>query len=77
MVAIESTPYNIVSVPTRRAQNNVYIEYTIWYDNVAHSTTPSKSNLYSHKECASYEISRCGDGILDAEYNEECDPGSE
>ena len=77
VVAIESTPYNIVSVPTRRAQNNVYIEYTIWYDNVAHSTTPSKSNLYSHKECASYEISRCGDGILDAEYNEECDPGSE
>ena len=76
-VVIESTPYHIVSAPTRRAQNNVYIEYTIWYDNVAHSTTPSRSNLYSHKECASYEISRCGDGILDTDYNEECDPGSE
>jgi hypothetical protein len=74
MVVIESTPYHIVSAPSSRAWNNLYIEYTIRYDYVKHSTTPSKSNLYSHKECAYYEISRCGDGTLDKEYGEECDP---
>jgi hypothetical protein len=68
MVAIESTQYHIVTPPTSRAWNNLYIEYNIWYDYVNHSTTPSKSNLYSHKECAYYEISRCGDGVIDSKY---------
>ena len=76
MKVIESNPYHIVTPPTARAWNNLYIEYTIWYDNVNHSTSPSTGNLYSHKECAYYEISRCGDGILDTEEGEKCDPGS-
>ena len=76
MRVLESNPYHIVTPPTVRAWNNIYIEYTIWYDNVNHSTSPSKNNLYSHKECAYYEISRCGDGILDTEEGEKCGPGS-
>jgi hypothetical protein len=75
MKVLESNPYHIVTPPTARAWNNLYIEYTIRYDYVNHTTTPSKSNLYSHKECAYYEISRCGDGEIDEEYGEECDPG--
>ena len=66
--------YHIVSTPSQRAWNNIYIEYIIWYDNIYHSTTPSNSNLYSHKECAYYEITWCGDGVLDTEDGELCDP---
>ena len=79
MVVIESKlpKYHIYTAPTQRAWDNIYIEYTIWYGNEYKSPAPSKSNLYSHKECAYYEISRCGDGVLDTEYGEECDPGSE
>jgi hypothetical protein len=46
----------------------------IRYDDQYHSTKPSNNNLYSHKECAYYEITRCGDGIIDSEYGEKCDP---
>lgn len=74
---LKSTPYHLVTPPTVRASNNLYIEYIVWYDDVKHTTTPSKSDLYPHKECFNYEISRCGDGVLDTEYGEECDPGSE
>ena len=74
MPVIESTPYHIVSTPITRAWDNIYIEYTIWYDNANHTTTPSKSNLHSHKECVYYEISWCWDGIIDTEYWEICDP---
>jgi hypothetical protein len=77
MIIIESTPYHLVTHPTIRNPNNLYIEYTVRYDNVKYATTPSKSNLYSHKECFRYEISRCGDGTIDSEYGEVCDPGSE
>jgi hypothetical protein len=68
MTIIKSNPYNIITAPTIRASDNIYIEYTIRYDNVPHTTKPSKSNLYSHKECVYYEISRCGDGTLDKDY---------
>ena len=66
--------YHIVSTPTHRAWDNLYIEYVIRYDDQYHSTKPSNNNLYSHKECAYYEITRCGDGIIDSEYGEKCDP---
>ena len=77
MPIIESTPYHLITPPTVRSPNNLYVEYTIWYDNVRHEYIPSQDNLYSHKECFKYEISRCGDGVIDTGYNEVCDPGSE
>ena len=79
MTVIESKlpKYKVVKYPSQRAWDNIYIEYTTWYENEYKSPAPSKSNLYSHKECAYYEITRCGDGILDADYWEECDPWSE
>lgn len=76
MVVMKSNPYKAVYKPTVRAWDNIYLEYTIWYSDVYKKTSPSKSNLYSNKECAYYEISWCGDGTLDTEYWEECDPGS-
>jgi hypothetical protein len=77
MLIIESTPYHLITPPSVRASNNLYIEYTVWYDDVRHEYIPSKDYLYSHKECFKYEISRCGDGVIDTGYNEVCDPGSE
>ena len=76
MVVIESKlpKYHVVNHPTKRAWDNLYIEYTIWYGNEYRFPAPAKSNLYSDKECAYYEISRCGDGVLDKDYGEECDP---
>jgi hypothetical protein len=70
MVVIESKlpKYKVVKYPSKRAWDNIYIEYTTWYENEYISPAPSKSNLYSHKECAYYEITRCGDGVLDADY---------
>ena len=77
MQIIESTPYHLITPPSVRSPNNLYVEYTVWYDNVRHEYIPSRDNLYSHKECFKYEISRCGDGVIDSGYNEVCDPGSE
>lgn len=77
IVVMKSNPYKAIYKPTVRAWDNIYLEYTIWYSDVYKTPIPSKSNLYSSKECAYYEITRCGDGKLDEDYWEECDPGSE
>ena len=75
---IESEPpYQIINHPDVRSKNNLYIEYNIKYSDKAYSSKPDDSKLKTHKECVYYEISRCGDGVLDTEYGEECDPGSE
>ena len=70
MRVIESSPkYKVLDTPDKRARNNLYIEYEIKY-----STTQNGSANKGHKECIYYEISRCGDGVLDTEYDEICDP---
>jgi len=74
---IKSSPlYEIKTHPDVRSKDNLYIEYDIKYADKAYSSKPDDSKLKSHKECVYYEISRCGDGVLDEDYNEECDPGS-
>ena len=80
---IESTPkYYIQDHPDKRSEDNIYIEYNVKYGN---SSTSPESRWKTHKECVFYEISRCGDGIIDTDWvwkesnhkAEECDPGSE
>ena len=66
---VEATSqYSILAVPPTRAYDNLFIKYTLWY-----STDVAWENRYAHSECAYYEITRCGDGVLDADY-ETCDP---
>ena len=80
---IKSTPtYPIYDHPNVRSENNLYVEYNIKYADKAYSTRPDDSKLKSHKECVFYEISRCGDGIVDTNWEwkrsedpaEVCDP---
>jgi hypothetical protein len=63
-------PYQIYSIPVSRSYDNFLIKYTLTY-----STDEAGNNKYTHTECKYYEISRCGDGIIDSDYSEECDPG--
>lgn len=63
------TPYNIYSVPAKRAYNNLLVKYTITY-----SDNAAGNNKRNHVECKYYEISWCGDGVLDRDYGEQCDP---
>ena len=70
MKVIESSPkYQILDTPDKRARDNLYVEYTIKY-----ATSQTSTREQSHKECIYYEISRCGDWVLDTDYNEICDP---
>ena len=85
---IKSQPqYEIKTHPNfgDSSYDDIYIEYTIKYSDKAYSPKPDDSMLKTHKECAYYKISRCGDGKIDTDWEgkreqdkaEECDPGSE
>lgn len=62
------TAYRILKAPTVRKPDNIAIDYT-----VAISTPNGQS---SHKECITYEVSWCGDGVVDAGNKETCDPAA-
>ena len=65
------SPYPIYINPPVRSENNFVIKYRVEY-----STNSSESSTkYYHTECKYYEISRCGDGVVDTNYDEVCDPG--
>ena len=70
-----SSKYPILAVPASRSYDNLFIKYTLTY-----STDEAWKNKYWHSECAYYEISRCGDGVLDIAWpsdqreSETCDP---
>ena len=80
---VESTPeYHIYDHPDIRSDDNLYIEYDLQYAN--RSNAP-QDRWRSHKECVYYQISWCGDGKIDTDWEwkgandkaEVCDPGSE
>ena len=78
MTIIDSTPkYNIKNCPTTRSYENLYIEYIVTTagENPNGQELPN-AKLSTHKECIYYAVSRCGDGVLDEDEGEECDPGS-
>lgn len=67
-------PYQLLVPPTKRQKDNFYIEYIV----------NGKGNSdFSHKECITYEVTWCGDGIVDnytdyagRKIEEKCDPNA-
>lgn len=64
--------YQLLTTPSRRQEKNIYIEYTINGRGQAD---------FSHKECISWEVTWCGDGVVDnytdhkgEKITEICDP---
>lgn len=69
---IESTnQYQIRAVPPVRGPNNLNIRYTIFTENA------NGGEAIAHTECQPYEISWCGDGVVDTQFGEPCDPAAE
>ena len=63
---IEAHPsYNLSVAPKKRQQDNIYIEYII---------NGKGNGNFTHKECINYEVTWCGDGVLDVDQGEKCDP---
>lgn len=61
--------YYINAVPQKRDQKNLTVKYAITY-----STDKAWYNKKSHVECKYYKITWCGDGVLDKNEGEQCDP---
>ena len=66
--------YQIKDVPESRSSSNMLVKYVIEYANDKAATT-----RYQHTECYPYEISRCGDGVVDKDWFRKAanDPGEE
>jgi hypothetical protein len=68
--------YQVKDFPASRSSDNLLVKYVIEYANDSAATT-----RYQHTECYPYEISRCGDGVVDTDWfrkksndpAEECD----
>ena len=79
--AIVSTPYFIKATPSKREPQNFGVIYSIRY---SRETAPGVwSDQYVDKTTQPYEISWCGDGVLDIAppeafwKSEPCDPAAE
>jgi hypothetical protein len=55
--------YQINAVPQTRSSDNLLVKYVVEYANDKAATT-----RYQHTECYPYEISRCGDGVVDKDW---------
>lgn len=71
--------YPIIYHPKKRASDNLFVIYKILYYSKKHSKWNKKLNVDIHAQ--SYEITWCGDGIIDNymdvqgfQVEEECDP---
>lgn len=64
-------PYTITYRPKERSFNNLKIQYTLKYQDIKNNEAIGK--IYKNESNHYYEITWCGDGILDAEYGEKCD----
>ena len=65
-----TSKYSVLDVPQKRNPQNLLVKYTITYSRSPSSNVP-KTN---HTECVYYEVTWCGDGVLDTKYGEQCDP---
>ena len=70
--------YQIRSHPMQRSSDNLMVKYVVEYVN----DSKNSNQRYQHTECYPYIISRCGDGVVDTDWDgktaskpaEECDP---
>lgn len=60
--------YDISYHPEIRTNRDIYITYDIVFQDLVNG------KIGVHKICWGYSITWCGDGIIDKEYKEECDP---
>ena len=67
---VNSSNYTIGGHPPVRAQDNLAIVYDVTYSEQIGGTWGAGRN---HRECKYYEITWCGDGILDVGSGETCD----
>lgn len=74
---IADEPYPIKYHPVKRAHNNLVVKYTVKYfsSSKPHKDIKKWVGPKFHTSCVNYEITRCGDGILDIENQEECEQG--
>lgn len=64
---IEANPsYQLLKAPAKRQKDNIYIEYLV--------NRTGNGQTGNHLECISYEVTWCGDGIVDTDEGEKCDP---
>lgn len=65
--------FSIDNIPSEGTKpNNLVVDYITDYQKVENGK-PTGLNI-THRTCQSYAISWCGDGILDKQYDEICDP---
>jgi len=62
----------VIYHPLTRSYNNLLVKYTAKLYGSYDQT--NWDGPYYHTECKYYEISWCGDGVLDTSYGEVCDP---
>lgn len=69
---VNSSNYTIGAHPPVRSQDNLAIVYDVTYSEQVNGNWGVGRN---HRECKYYEITWCGDGILDSGAGEVCDDG--
>ena len=62
LVLVADSSYDILALPAKRGYDNFFLKYTITY-----SKDQAGNNKVQHTECKYYEISRCGDEVIDAD----------
>lgn len=74
MKLMVSNDYDIRIPPEKRSKENIIVKYEILFNEII----PNKGlSQEQHRlvQCARYTITRCGDGVVDKQYGEECDDG--
>jgi hypothetical protein len=73
-VFLANTSYPIKHHPKERSYNNLVLVYDVtYYDEISPDVWNKQPEIF--KSCVLYEISWCGDGIIDKEFGETCDDG--
>ena len=57
--------YQVAVAPKKRLKDNIYVEYHVVVEG---------NEKEGHRECVNYEVTWCGDGVLDKDEGEQCDP---
>lgn len=76
-LATQDNFWRVVKHPTTRSTGSSYdfmIAYKIGYDTT--NNYPDASDDSYHTECQPYQVSWCGDGVVDTQYSESCDDGN-
>lgn len=73
MAVMRSQPYHVGHAPTKRSPENIITKYELEIDMLDANGNVTQSGTTT--QCARWAVTRCGDGIVDKAYGEECDDG--